>query len=37
MKSPSVQYHDNVAHDNVESFIAGDDVAQNDLAGFLAG
>ena len=36
MKSPSVQYHDSVAHDNVESFIAGDDVAQNDLAGFLA-
>jgi myo-inositol-1-phosphate synthase len=37
MKSPSVQYHDNVAHDNVESFIAGEDVAQSDLAGFLAG
>lgn len=36
MKSPSVQYHDSVAHDNVESFIAGDDVAQADLAGFLA-
>ncbi|MCZ7531795.1 MAG: inositol-3-phosphate synthase [Acidimicrobiia bacterium] len=37
MKSPSVQYHDSVAHDNVESFIAGDDVAQDDLASFLAG
>ena len=37
MKSPSVQYHDSVAHDNVESFIAGDDVAQKDLTEFLAG
>ncbi len=36
MKSPSVQYHDSVAHDNVESFISGDDVAQSDLADFLA-
>ena len=37
MKSPSVQYHDSVAHDNVESFIEGSDVAQADLEGFLAG
>ena len=37
MKSPSVQYHDSVAHDNVESFIEGPDVAQTDLEGFLAG
>jgi hypothetical protein len=26
-----------VAHDNVESFINGPDVAQKDLEGFLAG
>ena len=37
MKSPSVQYHDSVAHDNVESFIEGSDVAQADIEGFLAG
>lgn len=37
MKSPSVQYHDSVAHDNVELFIADNDVAQADLAGFLNG
>jgi len=36
MKSPSVQYHDSVAHDNVESFISGTDAAQADLTGFLA-
>ncbi len=36
MKSPSLQYHDSVAHDNVEAFIAGHDVAQADLEGFLA-
>jgi myo-inositol-1-phosphate synthase len=36
MKSPSVQYHDSVAHDNVESFIANEDTAQADLGEFLA-
>ena len=36
MKSPSVQYHDNVAHDNVEAFIAGEDNTNEDLAPFLA-
>jgi myo-inositol-1-phosphate synthase len=36
MKSPSVQYHDNVAHDNVEGFIAGEDNTNEDLARFLA-
>ncbi len=36
MKSPSVQYHDSVAHDNVEAFIAGNDIAQTDLAAFLS-
>ena len=36
MKSPSVQYHDNVAHDNVEAFIAGEDNTNEDLARFLA-
>ena len=35
MKSPSVQYHDNVAHDNVEAFIAGNDRTVEDLATFL--
>jgi myo-inositol-1-phosphate synthase len=35
MKSPSVQYHDNVAHDNVEAFIAGEDNTNEDLARFL--
>jgi hypothetical protein len=25
MKSPPVQYHDDVAHDMVEAFAAGDD------------
>ncbi|MDK1018878.1 MAG: inositol-3-phosphate synthase [Actinomycetota bacterium] len=35
MKSPSVQYHDSVAHDNVEAFIAGDDPTVEDLAIFL--
>ena len=37
MKSPSVQYHDSVAHDNVEAFIAGNDNTVEDLATFLAG
>ncbi len=37
MKSPSIQYHDNVAHDNVEAFIAGDDTTSADLEAFLAG
>ena len=37
MKSPSVQYHDNEAHDNVEAFIAGDDRTEADLEAFLAG
>ena len=36
MKSPSVQYHDNVAHDNVEAFIADEDNTNEDLARFLA-
>lgn len=35
MKSPSVQYHDSVAHDNVEAFIAGRDKTHEDLARFL--
>jgi myo-inositol-1-phosphate synthase len=35
MKSPSVQYHDSVAHDNVEAFIAGEDNTVEDLARFL--
>jgi len=35
MKSPSVQYHDSVAHDNVEAFIADNDNTVEDLAGFL--
>jgi myo-inositol-1-phosphate synthase len=35
MKSPSVQYHDSVAHDNVEAFIADDDNTVEDLARFL--
>ncbi len=35
MKSPSVQYHDSVAHDNVEAFIAGQDNTVEDLANFL--
>jgi myo-inositol-1-phosphate synthase len=35
MKSPSVQYHDNVAHDNVEAFIADADNTVEDLARFL--
>jgi len=37
MKSPSIQYHDSVAHDNVEAFIAGDDTTEADLEAFLAG
>jgi myo-inositol-1-phosphate synthase len=35
MKSPSVQYHDSVAHDNVEAFIANNDNTVEDLALFL--
>jgi myo-inositol-1-phosphate synthase len=35
MKSPSVQYHDSVAHDNVEAFIANHDNTVEDLASFL--
>jgi myo-inositol-1-phosphate synthase len=35
MKSPSVQYHDSVAHDNVEAFIADEDNTVEDLARFL--
>jgi len=35
MKSPSVQYNDSVAHDNVESFIVGEDNTVEDLARFL--
>ena len=35
MKSPSVQYHDSVAHDNVEAFIADQDNTVEDLARFL--
>jgi myo-inositol-1-phosphate synthase len=37
MKSPSVQYHDSVAHDSVEAFIAGEDNMAEDLARFLTG
>ncbi|MEN8039933.1 MAG: inositol-3-phosphate synthase [Actinomycetota bacterium] len=37
MKSPSVQYHDSVAHDNVEDFITGQDNTVEDLARFLLG
>jgi hypothetical protein len=35
MKSPSVQYRDSVAHDNVEAFIAGQDNTVEDLANWL--
>jgi len=35
MKSPSVQYHDSVAHDNVEAFVAGQDNTIEDLANWL--
>ncbi len=35
MKSPSVQYHDSVAHKNVEAFIEGDDRTVDDLSRFL--
>jgi hypothetical protein len=31
-----VQYHDSVAHDNVEAFIAGEDSTASDLEAFLA-
>ena len=37
MKSPPVQYHDSVAHDNVEAFSGGNDGTADDLAGFIAG
>ena len=36
MKSPSVQYHDSVAHDNVEEFIDGAGDLANDLETFLS-
>ena len=36
MKSPSVQYHDSVAHDNVEAFIAGTGDLANDMEAFLS-
>ncbi len=36
MKSPAVQYRDIEAMENVEAFIAGDDVTAGDLAEFLA-
>lgn len=36
MKSPAVQYRDVDAHNNVESFIAGDDTTAADLEDFLA-
>ncbi|MCB1247566.1 MAG: inositol-3-phosphate synthase [Acidimicrobiia bacterium] len=36
MKSPSVQYVDSVAHDNVEAFIAGQDRTTADLESFLS-
>ncbi len=37
MKSPSVQYRDQVAAANVEAFVAGNDETGEDLAAFLAG
>ncbi len=36
MKSPPVQYHDSVAHDNVEAFIEGADDLNGDLEVFLS-
>ena len=36
MKSPPVQYHDSVAHDNVEAFIEGSDDLSADLEVFLS-
>ena len=36
MKSPPVQYHDSVAHDNVEAFIDGSGDLAGDLASFLS-
>ncbi len=35
MKSPPVQYHDSVAHDNVEDFITGEGDLARDLETFL--
>jgi myo-inositol-1-phosphate synthase len=37
MKSPPVQYHDAVATENVEAFIAGDDRTADDLERYLGG
>ena len=36
MKSPPVQYHDSVAHDNVEEFITGEGDLACDLESFLS-
>ena len=36
MKSPSIQYTDDQAHQNLEAFIAGTDTTGDDLAGFLS-
>ena len=36
MKSPPVQYHDSVAHDNVEAFITGEGDLACDLEAFLS-
>ncbi|MCL1692058.1 MAG: inositol-3-phosphate synthase, partial [Actinomycetia bacterium] len=36
MKSPPVQYHDSVAHDNVEEFITGEGDLSCDLETFLS-
>ncbi len=36
MKSPPVQYHDSVAHDNVEAFIDGSGDLSRDLEAFLS-
>jgi len=37
MKSPAIQYHDNVARANVAAFAAGEDTTSEDLERFLAG
>lgn len=36
MKSPSVQYNDDAARDDVEALIAGEDRTAEDLSEFLA-
>lgn len=36
MKSPPVQYHDSVAHDNVEAFVEGSGDLTGDLELFLS-